>query len=136
MATGYEDTCYLTQILTSLLIQNCPKDTLNLVNSIGYEVIENFEGSFRIVIGGDKLLNKNVKAPYAIYTNEPHKDRVLHYRKVYPGKELTYWIDNTIQYFMIVLYNMGVTAQLGVKIFHPFYTSKAEIADDMKGGFK
>lgn len=88
------DTQYIAQTLCSMLIQNCPKDQLNLVQTIGFDV--DGDGNWRVFIGGDALL-AYAKAPYAGFTNEPHKNKVLHYRKVYPGQELTHWIDKTIE---------------------------------------
>ena len=94
---SYADPQFCAQTLCSMLIQNCPKDKMNLVQTIGFDVAPN--GEWRIFIGGDALL-AYAKAPYAAYTNEPHKGMTLHYRKVYPGQELTHWIDKTIEQFV------------------------------------
>ena len=90
-----ENPAYVAQTLCSMLIQNCPKKELNLVDTIGFD-IDNATGLWTVFIGGDALL-EYAKAPYAGYTNEPHKDVILHYRKVYPGQELTGWINKTIE---------------------------------------
>ena len=94
---SYADPQFCAQTLCSMLIQNCPKKELNLVETIGFDVNPN--GEWYVFIGGDDLL-AYAKAPYAGYTNEPHKDVILHYRKVYPGQVLTHWIDKTIEQFV------------------------------------
>ena len=97
------DACFIAQTLCSMLIQNCPKDKYNLVNTIGYEV--NAKGEYRVFIGGDRLL-VYAKAPYAKFTNEPRKNgKELHYKKVYPGQVLTGWIDRTLEQFKKVVNN-------------------------------
>lgn len=89
------DEVYVAQTLCSILIQNCPKDHLNLVDTIGFWVAAN--GEWQVFIGGDALL-AYAKAPYAGFTNEPRSDgKVMHYRKVYPGQVLTGWIDKSIE---------------------------------------
>ena len=98
MFFGYDtkdEEVYVAQTLVSILIHNCPKEHLNLASTIGFEVSPN--GEWRVFLGGDKLLAYS-KAPYAAFTNEPRKDgKILHYIRVYKGKELTHWIDKSIE---------------------------------------
>lgn len=91
-----ENPAYVAQTLCSMLIQNCPKDKRNLFQTIGFDV-DNATGLWTVFIGGSALL-AYANAPYAGYTNEPRQDgKVLHYRQVYPGQELTGWINKTIE---------------------------------------
>ena len=95
------DGCFLARMLCALLIQNCPKDQYNLVSTIGFK--SNSNGEWSVYIGGDRL-KVYAKAPYAKFTNEPRKDgKILHYRKVQPGNQLTGWIDRTVEQFQKVV---------------------------------
>lgn len=56
----------VASIIVSMLVWKAPKDTWNLVNTIGYTVYDS--NNIDITIGG-------VYAPYAPYTNEPWANR-------------------------------------------------------------
>ncbi len=56
----------VASIIVSMLVWKAPKDTWNLVNTIGYTVYDS--NNIDIFIGG-------VHAPYAPFTNEPWHNR-------------------------------------------------------------
>lgn len=80
----------VARLLTSMLIENCPKDQRNLVKTIGYEY-NHQTGGFRVFIGGDALLAYS-SAPYAQYTNEREG---IHAKET--GAPLYKWIERTME---------------------------------------
>ena len=87
------DALNIAKLLTSSLIQNCPKDMRNLVRTIGFEVTED---GYRVFLGGDELL-KVAKAPYAKFTNERPNIKYSRKGTVKSGQPLYKWIDRTIE---------------------------------------
>lgn len=69
----------IAELIVSMLIAKAPKDTWNMVNTIGYIVYD--DNNIEILVGGEY-------APYAPYTNEKWNPPIDIYYKNVKGKKV------------------------------------------------
>ncbi len=80
----------VAELIISMMIATAPKDTWNMVNTIGYIVYD--DNNIDILIGGEF-------APYAPITNEGRRDRPLS-----PKEEFNKgWFDRVLDQAMTLL---------------------------------
>lgn len=87
----------IAELIITMLISAAPKDTWNMVNTIGYIVYD--DNTLDILIGGEF-------APYAPIVNEGRKDRPLSVKE----QQNVGWFDRVLEQVSMLLasYNMGV----------------------------
>ena len=93
----YDHVIDIAELIISMMLATAPRDTWNMINTIGYVVYD--DNSLEIFIGGDY-------APYATIVNEGRRDRPLS-AKEQANKG---WLDRVLEQvsMLIAEQNLGV----------------------------
>ncbi len=87
----------IAELIISMMLATAPRDTYNMLNTIGYVVYD--DNTLDIFIGGDY-------APYAYIVNEGRKDRALSVKE----EANKGWLDRVLEQvsMLIAEKNLGV----------------------------